>query len=175
MAIPIAVNYGLKVITTGNARKREEVEKLGVSRFIDYKTEDYTKIVSDVDLVIDTVGVKEIEKEFFILKTGGKLVFLRVMPNKAFAKRMNMSVFKQMLFSFASYRIEKLARKNKQKYGFLFVESNGKQLAKAAAILANRHIHPAVGNSYSLNKFKDALDDVANGQNRGKVIIKIHA
>lgn len=62
MAIPIAVARGLKVITTGNAKKRAEVERLGVSRFIDYKTEDYTKTIADVDLVIDTVGGTEIAK-----------------------------------------------------------------------------------------------------------------
>lgn len=173
MAIPIAVSKGLKVITTGNAKRREEVEKLGVSKFIDYKTEDYTKIISDVDLVIDTVGIKEISKEFSILKKGGQLVSLRAMPNKAFAKRMNLSIFKQVLFGLASHNIEKIAKKKKQKYDFLFVESNGKQLSEAATILANSNVHPAIGNLYSLNEFQDALDDVASGRSKGKVIIKI--
>lgn len=168
MAIPIAVARGLKVITTGNAKKREDVERLGVSHFIDYKKEDYTKTVSDVDLVIDTVGGTEIAKEFAILKEGGSLVSLRAMPNKAFAKRMKMGWFKQTLFGLAAHKFEKMAKKKKQTYNFIFVKANGKQLAEASAILAKNQIRPALGNIYSL----DQVEDVASGKSRGKVLIK---
>ena len=43
MAIPIAKAKGLKVITNGSGDSAERVLKLGADRFIDYKTEDYTK------------------------------------------------------------------------------------------------------------------------------------
>jgi NADPH:quinone reductase-like Zn-dependent oxidoreductase len=56
MAIPIAKAKGLKVITNGAGDSAERVFKLGADRFIDYKTEDYTKTVSEVDYVLDTLG-----------------------------------------------------------------------------------------------------------------------
>ena len=46
MAIPIAKAKGLKIITNGAGDSAERVLKLGADRFIDYKTEDYTKTVS---------------------------------------------------------------------------------------------------------------------------------
>ena len=49
MAIPIAKAKGLTVITNGSADNKERVLALGVDRFIDYKTEDYTTTVKDVD------------------------------------------------------------------------------------------------------------------------------
>ena len=43
MAIPIAKAKGLTVITNGAGDSAERVLNLGAGRFIDYKTEDYTK------------------------------------------------------------------------------------------------------------------------------------
>lgn len=101
MAIPIAKNMGLYVITNGSVENRNRVKKLGADQFIDYKTEDYAKILSDVDIVLDTLGEKELEKEFSILKTGGRLISLRGLPNGRFSKRAHMSLLKRMLFTVA--------------------------------------------------------------------------
>lgn len=90
MAIPIAKAKGLKVITNGAVANAERVLNLRADRFIDYKTEDYTKTVSNVDYVLDTLGGAETEKQMSIMKKGGHLVSLRAMPNGAFAKRMNL-------------------------------------------------------------------------------------
>ena len=81
MAIPIAKAFGLYVITNGNSESKDRVINLGVDHFIDYKKEDYSKIISNVDYVLDTLGDKEISKEYEILKKSGALVSLRGMPN----------------------------------------------------------------------------------------------
>jgi NADPH:quinone reductase-like Zn-dependent oxidoreductase len=94
MAIPIAKDLGLHIITSGSEKNRQRVMDLGVSEFIDYKTEDYSEILSDVDYVLDTLGESELEKEFKILKPGGILVSLKGLPNEEFAKRMELSTVK---------------------------------------------------------------------------------
>ena len=81
MAIPVAKSYGLTVITNGSAANKDCVLALGADRFIDYKTEDYAEVLADVDYVLDTLGDRELPKEFAILKNGGKLVSLRGMPD----------------------------------------------------------------------------------------------
>jgi NADPH:quinone reductase-like Zn-dependent oxidoreductase len=101
MAIPVAKSYGLTVITNGSAANKERVLALGVDRFIDYKTEDYSEVLSDVDYVLDTLGDRELPKEFSILKHGGKLVSLRGMPNGEFAVRTGMPAFKRLLLKVA--------------------------------------------------------------------------
>lgn len=171
MAIPIAVARGLKVITSGSPQNQQYVEQLGVSKFIDYTKEDYTKVLSGIDLVIDTLGGTELSKQMAILRPHGKLVSLRGMPNKEFAKRMKMSKFKQGLFSIASRSIEKEAAKRKIDYQFLFVTANGQQLADASKILVENQIHPAVGNVFSLDEVPQAMEKVQQGHNKGKVII----
>ena len=58
MAIPIAKAKGLTVITNGSADSRDRVLNLGAEKFLDYMTEDYTKILKDVDYVLDTLRRK---------------------------------------------------------------------------------------------------------------------
>ena len=67
MAIPIAKSMELYVITNGSTENQERVIRLGADQFIDYKSEDYSKVLSDVDYVLDTLGVRELEKEFSIV------------------------------------------------------------------------------------------------------------
>ncbi len=64
MAIPIAKAKGLEVITNGSAENKDRVLELGASRFIDYKTEDHTKTLSNIDYVLDTLGGNETGSKF---------------------------------------------------------------------------------------------------------------
>ena len=171
MAIPIAKAKGLKVITNGAAANAERVLKLGADRFIDYKTEDYTKTVSDVDYVLDTLGGSETEKQMSIMKKGGHLVSLRAMPNGAFAKRMNLPKWKQILLGLAGRKFDKMAEKYGVHYHFIFVESNGAQLQEVADIFSKLEIKPSIDTVYTFDEVNAALDKVANGRSRGKTVL----
>lgn len=173
MAIPIAKAKGLNVITNGSIENKERVLELGVSRFIDYKTEDYTKVLSNVDYVLDTLGGNETEKQMTILKKGGKLVSLRAMPNGAFAKRMNLPKWKQIVLGIAGRKFDKLANKYGITYDFIFVESNGKQLQEVANIFESLKIKPSIDTVYVFEEVNRALDKVANGHSKGKTVIVI--
>ena len=171
MAIPIAKAKGLTVITNGSADNKERVLELGASRYIDYKTEDYTKVLSDVDYVLDTLGGDETKKQLQILRKGGKLVSLRAMPNGAFAKRMNLPKWKQLILGLAGSKFDKLADKYGVSYDFIFVESNGRQLQEVADIFESLKIQPSIDTVYSFDDINAALDKVANGRSKGKTII----
>ncbi|ALT68013.1 NADP-dependent oxidoreductase [Methanobrevibacter millerae] len=173
MAIPIAKSLGLKVITSGSARNRDRVVELGVDEFFDYKTQDYSQILSDVDYVLDTLGEKELEKEFKILKNNGSLVSLKGLPNKEFAERMGFSFVKKTLFGFAGMKFDKMAGKKNQNYYFLFVEPNGPQLEKVSQIFEQNNIEASVDEVYELSDVNDALRKVGTGGSKGKTLIKI--
>ena len=49
-------------------KSKERVRKLGADIFIDYRKEDYSLVLKDVDYVLDTLGERELYKEFSILK-----------------------------------------------------------------------------------------------------------
>lgn len=174
MAIPIAKSLELHVITSGNALNMERVMNLGVDEFIDYKTQDYSQILSNVDLVLDTLGEKELEKEFKILKNGGKLVSLKGMPNREFADRMGLPFIKKILFKFAGMKYDNLAKKNSQKYYFLFVKEDGKQLNTISKIFESTPLETSIDEIFSLDDVNKALQKVDAGGSKGKTLIKIN-
>lgn len=172
MAIPLATAFGFKVITSGSERNRAKVENLGASQFIDYHTTDYSETLHDIDFVIDTIGGKEIKKSLSILKTGGTVVSLNRPVNREFAQQMGMNDFQKMLFTIDGLKIDHLAEKQGKHYRFIMVRSSGIQLTVAAKILEQKQIHPAIGGVYDLEHYQDALNQVEEGHNSGKIIIK---
>lgn len=171
MAIPIAKAKGLTVITNGAGDSAERVLNLGADRFIDYKTEDYTKTVSQVDYVLDTLGGAETEKQMSIMKKGGQLVSFRAMPNGDFSKRMNLPKWKQILLGLAGRKFDKMADKYGVHYHFIFVESNGAQLQEVADLFSTLEIKPSIDTVYPFEEVNSALDKVANGRSRGKTVL----
>lgn len=171
MAIPIAKAKGLKVITNGSAMNQQRVLDLGADQFLDYKTQDYTKELSEIDYVLDTLGGAEIEKKMSIMKKGGHLVSLRGMPNGAFAKRAQLPKYKQLLLGLVGYKFDRMAAKYGVHYYFMNVESNGKQLQEVAEILSQQQIKPSIDTVYSFAQVNEALDKVANGRSKGKTVL----
>jgi len=80
-AIQLAHAFGAKVLTTvGSAEKCEICRTLGVTRSIDYKTEDFVEVVKaetggrGVDLILDIVGGDYVERNIRSLADEGRLV-----------------------------------------------------------------------------------------------------
>src|SRR5439155_2673031 len=75
-AIQLAKHIGAQVITTASAGNHDYVRQLGADRVIDYRTQDFTKAVSNCDVVFDTVGGEVQARSYEVLKSGGRLVFI---------------------------------------------------------------------------------------------------
>ena len=65
------------------------------------------------------------------------------------------------------------AARNGQTYDFIFVHSDGRQLAEASEILAKLAVHPSIDAAYSLEDVNAALQKVAGGGSKGKTVIRI--
>ena len=72
-AIPLAKHLGARVITTASAANHDYVRSLGADQIIDYRTQDFTKLVSGCDAVFDTVGGDITTRSFAVLRPGGRL------------------------------------------------------------------------------------------------------
>ena len=173
MAIPVAKSYGLTVITNGNGASEERVRRLGADRFIDYKKEDYAKVLSNVDYVLDTLGDRELEKEFSILKDGGSLVSLRGMPNGEFAARTGMPIIKRLLLKVAGRKYDQMAARRDQNYYFIFVHEDGAALERISEIFGQNHLEASVDGVYTLDDVNEALKKVASSGSKGKTILKV--
>lgn len=174
MAIPLAKSLGLTVATNGNGENEERVRALGADIFIDYKKQSYADVLSEVDLVLDTLGDRELPTEFKILKEGGRLVSLRGMPNGRFARRMGLPWYKHFLLSLAGRKYDAMAARKKQTYDFIFVHEDGAQLESIASLFpAERPLTVSIDATFTLDQINEALAKVRAGGSQGKTIVRI--
>jgi NADPH:quinone reductase-like Zn-dependent oxidoreductase len=73
LAVQIAKWHGAHVIATASAAKHEFLRGLGADDVIDYQAADFTKVLSDVDVVFDTVGGYGLPS-LRVLRPGGLLL-----------------------------------------------------------------------------------------------------
>lgn len=173
MAVPIAKEMGLKVIVSGGPSAKERTLNAGADQYIDYTKENYWEILHKVDFVIDTLGADEFDRELSIIKSGGRLLSLRTGPNKQFAIDRGFPKWKQILFGLVGDKFDRKAKKQAVQYRFLFVRADGKQLEKITNIIEENNIVPAIDpTNFTIDNINEALNLVANGHPKGKVVIK---
>ena len=79
-AIQLAKHIGARVITTASAANHAYVREIGADEIIDYAAQDFTKVVSGCDAVLDTVGGDVAQRSFAVLKPGGRAAFIASGP-----------------------------------------------------------------------------------------------
>ena len=173
MAVPIAAGLGLEVSTNGNGASEERMRALGATTFIDYRKRDYAAALHDVDHVLDTLGDRELEKEFSVLKPGGTLVSLRGLPNGEFARRAGLPAWKRLAFGLVGRKYDKMAAKRGQQYRFVFVHADGAGLERLPGLLGSRKIEASVDGVFPLDEVNAAMAKVAAGGSKGKTVLKI--
>ena len=77
-AVQLARWRGARVTATSSARDADFVRGLGADDVIDYRTQRFEDVVSDLDLVFDTVGGDTWERSSDVLGPAGRLVSIAV-------------------------------------------------------------------------------------------------
>jgi len=78
----LAAQAGAEVFATASAEDADYVRALGATQVIDYRTQRFEDHLSDMDLVIDTVGGDVEERSLKVLKQGGTLIATPMPPDK---------------------------------------------------------------------------------------------
>lgn len=74
LAVQIAKAKGAYVIGTATKGKHEFLHGLGADELIDYTETDFDKVLSDVDVVLDTIAADYRSRSLQVLRKGGILV-----------------------------------------------------------------------------------------------------
>lgn len=147
-AIQLAKILGAsEIITTATSDVAEQLKQKGADRVIDFRTEDFSTLVSDVDIVIDTVGGDVQEKSINITKSGGSVVTL------------------------LGVMFAELAKANNVSLALLFHQANGEQLTWIAAQIDAGKLSTKIDTIFSADNVKDALAYVEQGKAQGKVVV----
>jgi len=172
-AIQLAKYLGAKVGTTTSTGNVELVRSLGADEVVDYKKEEFEKVLRGYDAVLGTVRGDAIEKSIGILKPGSTIVSLVGPLDAAFARARRLNFFLTFVFGLMSRKIMRLARKRDVTYSFLFVRPDGDQLAEIGELLKAERIQPVIDKVFPFEQAKDALAYLAQGRSKGKVVVKI--
>ena len=172
-AIQLAKHLGARVGTNTSTGNLELVRQLGADEVVDYKKQAFEEVLSDYDTVLGTIRGDAIEKSLSILKPGGSIVSLIGPLDVAFARARRLNVVLRFVFWLMSRNIIRLARKREVTYSFLFVRPDGAQLSEMAKLLEMERIQPVIDKVFPFEQAKEALDYLARGHARGKVVIQI--
>ncbi|MFD8155209.1 NADP-dependent oxidoreductase [Streptomyces sp. NPDC059720] len=74
VAVQIAKARGAYVIGTASAGKHDFLREIGVDEAVDYRETDFTEVVKDADVVLDTIGGDNALRSLRVLRPGGVLV-----------------------------------------------------------------------------------------------------
>ena len=152
-AVQIAKDLGAYVISTSSADNRDFVLSLGADEHIDYKTQDFEEIVSDLDFVLDAIGGEVLEKSLQVTKDGKSIISLPT-PEfsdkaKAYAKQHNIDI------------------------AFFNVTSNGADMQTLKEMLENGTLKAHVSKTFAFDKLAKAHRQLESNRTVGKAIVKV--
>ncbi|OZM56904.1 NADPH:quinone reductase [Lottiidibacillus patelloidae] len=150
-AIQIAKSFGAYVATTASESNIEFLKSLGADEVINYKEEDFSEVLNEFDLVLDSMGGEIQSKSYKVLKENGKLVSIVQPPSEEEAASFNAQA------------------------GFVWLEPNGEQLQKLADLYVEGKVKPVIGKTFELSEqgLKDAHDLSETHHARGKIVIRV--
>ena len=172
-AIQLAKHLGATVATTTSAANIDLVKSLGADVVIDYKTQDFERILSQYDLVLNSQDAATLEKSLRVLRPGGKLISISGPPDLEFTKEIGLNWMLRMVIYLLSYSTKRKAKALDVTYSFLFMRAKGSQLATITKLIDEKIIRPVMDKVFPFEAANDALAYVESGRTKGKVVIKV--
>ncbi|RJG46291.1 NADP-dependent oxidoreductase [Mesorhizobium sp. DCY119] len=172
-AIQLAKHLGATVATTASAANADLVESLGADVAIDYRTQDFEKVLSGYDVALNSLDAKTLEKSLNVLKPGGKLISISGPPDPAFGREQGLNWFLRQVLRLLSFGIKRKARARRVDYSFLFMRANGDQLSQITSLIEAGVIRPVVDRVFPFETINDALVYVDSARAKGKVVLTL--
>jgi NADPH:quinone reductase-like Zn-dependent oxidoreductase len=173
IAIQLAKHLGATVATTTSAKNVALVKSLGADVVIDYTSQDFEKLLSGYDVVLNSQDPKTLAKSLNILKPGGHLVSISGPPDPSFARDIGLNALLTLVVRLLSRSVRRKAKSRGVHYSFLFMRADGRQLEQIAGLIDSGALRPVVDKIFPFNQTPDALAYVETGRAKGKVVVKV--
>jgi len=172
-AIQLAKHLGAKVAVTTSTKNQALVRALGADVVIDYTKEDFSTVLRDYDVVLNSLGAEVLEKSVQVLKPGGRLISISGPPDPDFARELGLPWLLGLVMRMLSYRIRKKAKSHGASYSFVFMRAEGTQLREISHLIDTGAIRPVIDNVLPFESTNEAITYVESGRAKGKVVIKL--
>lgn len=173
VAIQLAKYLGAYVATTAGTDNVGLAKQLGADIVIDYRKQAFESLLQDYDVVLHSLDADTLKKSLTVLKPGGRLISISGPPDAAFARQIGANWLVRQVLSMAGSGIRSKAKKRGIAYEFLFMRADGAQLSRIAELVDAGAIRPTIDSEFAFADARKAMDRVASGRARGKVVIRV--
>lgn len=173
IAIQLAKHLKATVATTASEPSAETLKELGADIVVDYRKDDFTKILKDFDVALMSQDEASLAGAISILNPGGTAISISGPPDSAFARQAGLNVFFQLVMWGLSYRTRSKAKRAGAEYKFLFMQTNGEQLREMNPLFESGAIRPILDRVYPFEQTAEAMSYVGTGRAKGKVVVKM--
>ena len=148
-AVQFAKSKGAYVIGTASDQNIDFLKRLGADEVIDYNMDNFETILSDIDLVLDTIGGDTQLKSIEVLKTGGRLITTLAPEFVTEAKAKNVDLIAYM------------------------AQSIPEQLAEIAKMIDAGKVKPIIDQVLPFTEARSAHMRSEEGHTRGKIVLQV--
>ncbi len=173
IAIQLAKHLGAYVATTTGPSNIDLVKSLGADLVIDYRSQDFSTLLQDYDVVLHSQDAKALDKSLRVLRKGGILVSITGPATPDMARALNAPLPIRLVVHALSYPTLRKARKLGVRFAFLFMRANGPQLRQIAALVEAGVIRPVVDRVFPFGQTNAALEYAEAGRAKGKVVVAV--
>jgi NADPH:quinone reductase-like Zn-dependent oxidoreductase len=149
------------------------VKGLGADVAIDYRKDDFEKMLRDYDVVLNSLDARTLHRSLSVLKPNGRLISISGPPDPDFAQEIGLNWGMKQVTRLLSHRIRSNAGRRRVSYSFLFMRASGDQLREIGALIDAGAIRPVVDRVYPFESIGEALAHVETGRARGKVVVTL--
>lgn len=150
LAVQYAAYRGAHVTSTASADNADFVRGLGAERMVDYRTEDFTQLGPEFDIVFDTMGGAVHRQSYAVLKPGGILVYIHAAPIPAGDPPRDDVEVRNSMVEYGTDRLHRLAE-----------------------LLDSGAIKPQVREVFPLDRAVEAHRLIGSGHARGKLVVQV--
>lgn len=170
-AIQLAAAFGAKVFATaGSADKCAACEKLGAHRAINYREEDFVRVVKEetggegVNLILDMVGGDYVERNYHAAAVEGRIVQIATLGGAKANADISRLMVKRLTHTGSTLRPRTIE----------FKEQIAQELeAKVWPLLADRRIAPVMDMIFPLKDAWRAHERMEEGDHIGKIVLDV--
>jgi NADPH:quinone reductase-like Zn-dependent oxidoreductase len=144
--VQLAYSRGAQVIATASTCNVEFVRSLGASQVIDYHKTRFEDVLSDVDIVVDTVGGETLDRSWSVLAMGGDIITVASQSEAAIEPRV--------------------------RDAYMIVRPDGAQLGVISDLIDAGVLRVFVEGVFPLHQAREAFEHAGRGHMRGKVALR---
>lgn len=149
VAVQLAKHIGAYIATTATGEGIGAVTQLGADEIIDYKSQDFAKLLQNYDAVFDTVGGDDFTKSLQILKQGGIAVSMAGQADEAVASKLGVQAIHQM------------------------TQVTTEMLNELRELVEAGIVTPQIGKVFPIKQIKDAFEAREGGTVHGKIVVEL--